>query len=316
MKKFLSVIIALFVLIQINIVAFAADGCDVSGKNVSVAVGDRAEIPVTISSNSGIMGFRITVKYDSEKVDIKAVSRGDITSNGNFSTSFGINDGAFDVLWNNTEEIKEDGTLFKLTITAKEKLKDNSIILISFNQRDTFNEQYKDVYFNCKNITVTKSEEPTTDLGSAEPPEVPAEEITGETTSASEEHSHEDVKPTESQLLGSNSGVQEAIKETLKKMDVPSVEKIPNEKRDEFVNSVKEKLKEKNGDTPSILDDLETDDAFEILKGIEKQNSQSGENDEYIKIRTNTIIICSSVAVIILIVIIVFSIIYKKKKSN
>lgn len=314
MKKLLSVIIALFMLIQINIVAFAADGCDISGKNVSVAVGNRVEIPVTISSNSGIMGFRLTVKYDSDKVDIKAVSRGDITSNGNFSTNFGINDGVFDILWNNTEELKEDGTLFKLTITAKEKLKDNSTILISFNQRDTFNEQYEDVYFNCKNITVTKSNAPTTDPGAIELPDLPIEDTTTELTS--QEHSSDAKKPTENSSVGSNSGIQDTIKDVLNEMNVPSAEKIPNEKREEFVNSVKEKLKEKNGDTPSILDDLETDDAFEILKGIEKQNAQSSENDKYTKTRTNTIIVCSSVAVIIITVIILLSIMYKKKKTN
>ena len=65
------------------------------------------------------MGFKITVEYPVDKVEVKAVSRGELTSKGNFNTNFGINDGKFDVLWNNTENVNGDGTLFVITAISK-----------------------------------------------------------------------------------------------------------------------------------------------------------------------------------------------------
>lgn len=156
---------------QCNIVAFAADSVTVSADKISLSQEEPVLIPIKIENNSGIMGFKMTVEYPVDKLDIKSVSRGEITAKGNFNTNLGINDGRFDVLWNNVDEIKTDGTLFLISAQAKTEIKKDTEIKLSFSQPDTFNEKYEDVAFDCKNIVIsakyieTTTQEKTTKNG-------------------------------------------------------------------------------------------------------------------------------------------------------
>lgn len=169
MKKILSIILVLMIVLSFNITALAAD-VTVSAEDVHLTTEGATLIPINISGNSGIMGFRITVEYPVESVEIKSVSRGEITTKGNFNTNLGINDGKFDVLWNNTENITDDGSLFVFSAQAKTTITKDTEIKISFSQPDTFNESYQDVVLDCHNITISAEEvettQPTTDSAS------------------------------------------------------------------------------------------------------------------------------------------------------
>ena len=162
MKKTVAILLTLFLILQCNIVAFAADAADIWADKVSLSQTEPTLIPIKIDSNNGIMGFKITVEYPVDKLDIKSVSRGEITAKGNFNTNLGINDGRFDVLWNNTEDVTENGTLFVISALAKNELSKDTEIKLSFSQPDTFNEKYEDVAFNCKNIIISTEKIETT----------------------------------------------------------------------------------------------------------------------------------------------------------
>lgn len=154
----------MLMILQCNIVAFAEDSVIVSADKVSLLQSEPTLIPIKIKNNSGIMGFKMTVEYPVDKLDIKSVSRGEITAKGNFNTNLGINDGGFDVLWNHVDEIKTDGTLFLISAQAKTEIKKDTEIKLSFSQPDTFNEKYEDVAFDCKNIVISADYiEPTTE---------------------------------------------------------------------------------------------------------------------------------------------------------
>lgn len=155
MKKFITIILSLMLILQCNIIAFADDSVTVSADKISLSQEESILIPIKIKNNSGIMGFKMTVEYPVDKINIKSVSRGEITAKGNFNTNFGINDGRFDVLWNNVEEIKTDGSLFLISVQAKTEIKKDTEIKLSFSQPDTFNEKYEDVAFDCKNIVIS-----------------------------------------------------------------------------------------------------------------------------------------------------------------
>lgn len=155
MKKFITIILSLLLMLQCNIVALAADLVTVSADKISLSQEESTLIPIKIKNNSGIMGFKMTVEYPVDKIDVKSVSRGEITAKGNFNTNLGINDGRFDVLWNNVEGIKTDGTLFLISAQAKTEIKKDTEIKLSFSQPDTFNEKYEDVVFDCKNIVIS-----------------------------------------------------------------------------------------------------------------------------------------------------------------
>lgn len=108
------------------------------------------ELNINIKNNPGIMGFKLSFEYSSEDIQIISVNKGEITQKGNLVDNIGTNRTKFDVLWNNTEQVKKDGVLFKLKI----KLLTNSDFKISvyYGQPDTFNEKYNDVYFDCTPI--------------------------------------------------------------------------------------------------------------------------------------------------------------------
>lgn len=154
-KKIITIILTLLLILQCSIAAFASQTVTVSADKVSLSQNKQTLIPIKIENNSGIMGFKITVEYPVDKLDIKSVSRGEITSKGNFNTNFGVNDGRFDVLWNNVDEIKSDGTLFLISAQAKVEISEDTQIKISFSQPDTFNEKYEDVIFDCRNIVIS-----------------------------------------------------------------------------------------------------------------------------------------------------------------
>lgn len=137
---------------QFCIFSFAADSYIVSADTTEITTEQAALVPINIYSNKGIMGFRITVTYDPNEINIKSVARGTVTEKGNFNTSFGEKDGTFDIVWNNTEETANDGSLFTISVIAQEGLSEQSQIKITYSQPDTFNEAYNDVQLNCSNI--------------------------------------------------------------------------------------------------------------------------------------------------------------------
>ena len=162
MKKILCSLLTFIIVFAFFIPAFAA-GVTVSAQETALSMEQTSLIAVNISGNVGIMGFKIIVKYNVEKVDIVSVSKGTVTNKGNFISNFGANDGEFNIVWNNTNEVKEDGSLFVIGVKAKQNF-DSAKIALSFSQPDTFNEQYKDVVLSCKDIVVSckKGEEPST----------------------------------------------------------------------------------------------------------------------------------------------------------
>ncbi len=157
MKKFLALIVTLLLIFQVNIIAFADTTPTVFADDV-VLTENETLIPIKIEGNSGLMGFKFNVKYDSTKVKIKSVTKGDFCSKGNFVTNFGTNDSTFDVVWNYTENITSDGTLFTLSAKSEDGANGSSKIELSYSQPDTFDVTYKDVKLDCKSIDVSFSE--------------------------------------------------------------------------------------------------------------------------------------------------------------
>lgn len=155
MKKVFTIILTVLLVFQFGVVSLASDTATISADKVSLSQEELVLIPIKIKNNKGIMGFKITIEYPIDKLDVKSVMRGEVTSKGNFNTNFGINDGKFDVLWNNSDEITGDGTIFVISAQANTEIKKDTEIKISFSQPDTFNLNYEDVVLNCENIIIS-----------------------------------------------------------------------------------------------------------------------------------------------------------------
>ena len=235
MKKIITVFLSLIISFLFAVSVYAAD-ISVTADTVNLSTTDSTMIPVTVKGNGGLMGFKITVEYPVDKVEVKAISRGELTSKGNFNTNFGINDGKFDVLWNNTQDIKEDGTLFVISAQAKTEIKKNTKINLSFSQPDTFNESYEDVKLNCKDIIISAKKEKNTEAESTE--------------KAKEESAKKEPSPINS------SQVTDAVKVALEKFDYDNLSEVKDEK--EFIKEVNKNLETITGSKDHNVKDYDS----------------------------------------------------------
>lgn len=155
MKKFLLFVLAFILTLQCSFICLAAVNPEVYSDEVSLQVNELQLIPVNIKNNSGIMGFKMTVEYPSEYINIKSVTKGSVTNGGNFNHNLGLKDDKVDIVWNSIEDVKKDGSLFVLGVQLLKKHNEDITVKLSFSQEDTFNEAWEDVTFDCKNIIIS-----------------------------------------------------------------------------------------------------------------------------------------------------------------
>ena len=87
MKKLLSVLLAGLFIFVLNTSAFAAGNAVVFSDEINTTLKEEFVVPVKIKNNSGLMGFKITVKYPDSQITLKNVSSGSLTGSGLFNTS-------------------------------------------------------------------------------------------------------------------------------------------------------------------------------------------------------------------------------------
>ncbi len=182
MKRLIAVMISFAVMLVSVcnfIVAYADDSYIVKADDIYVKRGESVTIPIKLSGNKGLMGFKISVKYPDNQLVLTDVSSGSLTANGLFNTT--ITDyysvkGKFDVVWSDNAEVKEDGTLFIMTYKVKGTADDGEYnISVTYSQEDTFNEKFEDVKLSCGPIKVNigkdapKQEQTTTTKKSSSP---------------------------------------------------------------------------------------------------------------------------------------------------
>ena len=154
MKKFILFLLTLVISIQGCMICFADNSSLVYADEVSLNVNEIQLLPVNIKNNSGIMGFKMTVEYPSEYINIKSITKGSVTSGGNFNHNLGLKENKVDIIWNSIEDVKMDGSLFILGVEQLKELTDDIIIKLSFSQEDTFNEAWEDVVLDCEDIII------------------------------------------------------------------------------------------------------------------------------------------------------------------
>lgn len=128
---------------------------EIYAENVTAKQNDEVTIPVYIKNNHGIMGYRLDFTYDSDILQPISVTCGsDFITGSQFNDSIGLEIGEFKVLWNNIRELYSEGVLLYLKFKVLTSDKIDTSIKIAYSQPDTFNEQYEDVVFDCKNINL------------------------------------------------------------------------------------------------------------------------------------------------------------------
>lgn len=241
--KILSCFFSFLFLISISPMAASAKAAaTVSAEAIAASEGNII-IPVNISSETELMGFKITVEY-SEPVKIKTVSRGSVTSKGNFNTNFGVFDGNFDIIWNNTSAVKADGTLFALTVDTS-RLTEDVEIRLSFSQPDTFDGEYNDVKLYMNNIKIT----------------APTEETNGKTdeevTETTIPQTSSQNKPEATEETFNNSQMADSVDNSLSEEDKETIYEVLPEEEEDFLESVNNNMQTMLGSSNSFYYDFD-----------------------------------------------------------
>lgn len=139
-------------------------GATVYAENISCASGQTVSIPVKISGNQGIMGYKLSFIYNETAmtpISVTPVSGFPGILVDSIETS---KTNSFDVFWSNSSEISEDGVLFTIEFKISDNAAGNYSIGISYDSDNTFNENWEDVALICTDISLEvsgqSSEEP------------------------------------------------------------------------------------------------------------------------------------------------------------
>lgn len=125
----------------------------VSAESVAIDKDSTVALPIKISNNHGIMGYKLNFEYTASDIEVVSAECGESFS-GTFNDSIGNERGKFSILWNATDNNFTNGTLVVLNIKCLASIKKQSILKISYTAADTFNEKYDDVSFNCSNVAL------------------------------------------------------------------------------------------------------------------------------------------------------------------
>ncbi len=217
MKRLLQIMLCAVLFPKLS--ALADGSAHIDAPPVKAEIGEEQLVLLNISDNPGMMGFKLHFVYDAEKVKIIQAIKGTATNSGRFTDNIGLEEGSFDILWNSTENVYEDGSVAVLKI---EPLDTDFIIDVSYSPADTFNESWDDVELVCSPVVSEGYE------GGAVSEEAP--ESVPQTDSSPE------ITPTQT---------AEIISDVL--------EELPEKKLSEFSDSEKQKLLDRTNKELSVL---------------------------------------------------------------
>lgn len=153
MKKLISCLIAIVIMALPFTVAFAA-GAEIYSYDIAGKAGEVIIVPVYIKNNPGLMGLGVNITYDDSILTPISVSSGEVTKDGMLNDSIGTDNKAkVKIVWTDSKQTKEDGSIFVVTFKSTEKATQTSLKL-SISKGDTFNEKYNDVSIDCKEIPI------------------------------------------------------------------------------------------------------------------------------------------------------------------
>lgn len=280
----------------------------VGSDDVVLGTEKTISIPVNIENNPGIMGFKISVVFPNDILSLESVDQGTVTNKGNFSTK---NDGANKtvILWNNTSEVLDNGSIFVLNYSVKDNSKDGKISF-SYSEEDTFNENYENVplYFESIKIIAANDSVPGNNNSSLN-------ETTGlidaETEQKSEYGSKIDKAVNLIEKNFSKSEILTIVENALKDVDASSVADVLPDKKETFAKDIREQL-DING--TEELNELNDDELISVIEKVLDDTKQQTKNTSGEKLPV--VIIVISVILLVLLTLFVRFVIKKEKKDK
>jgi hypothetical protein len=346
MRKKLTTLMIIFFMLSVCFsqkhISYAVDTADVSTAYDAIEETDDNNyiIPIYIMNNSGIMGFKIMLSYDSTKIKISAVTRGIVTSGGNFYSDLDMNNnsGFVNVLWNTTENIKDDGSLMYLTVTLLDSTVSAIELDVAYSGEDTFNEAWQDVVLNCYDIAYkldvddgnSDAEENTEDGEYEETeavsdseyeqlPVVPDEIVNNEAEQEYIDLAKEALGEADTAADIGNDKIKNSITRVLKQYGVYSINDVPEEQEEEFWEAVRIDLRDIEGVDEDKIDEL---DISKIAENIVISTEEIDEADisvqpvnKPVDNNSNNKVIVPLIIIFILVVVVIIVVITKRRKQ-
>lgn len=148
-------IVLAVMLATIPVIVFANSSNRIYANDVTAKPGETVEIPVSISNNTGFMGASIVFSYDASLMTPVSAEKGELITKGLYDDSIGTSDKAeFKVIWCGSEEIVNDGQLCVVKFKVSDNASGECKVKVSYESKNTFDKEYKDVKLNCEDITV------------------------------------------------------------------------------------------------------------------------------------------------------------------
>lgn len=160
-KKITSIMLFLLLIVASN-QNIRADEIARVYSDINTYTEKTVDIPIKISNNRGLMGYKFTVK--AHNLVISDVVQGEAFSDGMFNYKIGDKKETVEIIWTNNAEIKTNGELFAI----KADVKDNKVsceLELIYSKSDTINGDYNEVSLACDLITITPesdNSQPTT----------------------------------------------------------------------------------------------------------------------------------------------------------
>ncbi len=143
-----------FYVIEPATVSYSGDAQIYSDEDISGKFGETVTVPVCISSNPGIMSYKLIFQYDKSLLKPISVINANLLS-GYIENSISDNAGEFYIIWCGTSNQAKNGKIFDIEFEVLTKNKIETDINVSFSPKDTFDERYIPIPLTCSNIAIT-----------------------------------------------------------------------------------------------------------------------------------------------------------------
>ena len=160
MKKFLSSVLCILLVVTAVsgacISVSAQTGNNIYSDEITATAGGSIRVPIYISENTGVMGWKLEFEYDPEYLTPTTVDYGDVITSGiNDNIEGDATLGNINVYWAGVDEEYYNGVMIYINFNVASTAVGTSEIKIGYSQEDTFDGYFDDVIFNCNNINVT-----------------------------------------------------------------------------------------------------------------------------------------------------------------
>ena len=155
MRKVLSVIFLLLLLEVISINIVFAKATPRVYSEVTTFIEKTVNVPIKIENNEGLMGYKFSITTDN--AELIEISQGDDFSDGIFNSKITNENSSGEIIWTNSTEINNDGTLFYLSLKIKD-LSSNCVVKLTYSKSDTFNGNYDEIDISCDSIIINSAE--------------------------------------------------------------------------------------------------------------------------------------------------------------